>query len=372
MPDIRLSCVVMAHPSRAKAAHALAASLPELAPRVVFDPEPDGPPATLRTARAAWSAVPPGSTHHLVLQDDATPVPGMAATLEKVLTAHPELPVSLFCEWGSATASMARWAALGGFGLAECVDSYVPTVGLALPSATAVALVEAVDRHHPGDPDDEVIARFLEEGGRSAFVTVPNLVQHDGDGSLVGNDHAMGARRSALLARPGEEVGEEVLAAPALVPCVSWRRARAAMVRWDTGARRHDGHVSMVRAELERAGTAHSELVSGLDRWLEGEEGHALEGALGYGLVHELWTVAVALAVFSPLIGREGVPPLAVTRALTTLGPGGLRTVAPAAAQEPLLADALVSLAVAGLAFGSEVAVTPSGPPTGVGTPLHP
>lgn len=372
MADVHLSCAIMAHPSRASNAYALAAALPELSPEVVFDPEPDGPPATLRTARAAWSAVAPDSTHHLVLQDDATPVEGMTDSLIALLRDHPEPPVSLFCEWGSGTASMVRWGALGGFGLVECVDSYVPTVGLVLPSETAGTLVEAIDGLAPDEPDDEAIARFLEASGRSAFVTVPNLVQHDGDGSLVGNDHVMGVRRSALLADPGEGPGRGILSAPPLVPCVSWRRARAAMVRWDVGARHHDGHLPLVRAELERAGTAHADLVDGLDSWLDGREGRALEGALGYGLVHELWTVAVALAVFSPLGDRGGSSPSSAHRALATLGPGGLRTVAPAVAEDPSLVDAMTSLAAAGLAFGAGTTVTPGGPSTGVGTPHRP
>ncbi|MES0837756.1 hypothetical protein [Nocardiopsis tropica] len=370
MSGVHLSCAIMAHPKRSAAAHRLAASLPGLSPRVVLDPEPDGPPATLRTARAAWAAAPPGATHHLVLQDDAVPVAGMADALAGVLCAHPDLPVALFCEWGSGTGSMARWASMGGFGLAECVDAFVPTVGLALPVATASALVRAIDSHDPAEHDDEVVARFLEGLGRSAFVTVPNLVQHDGDTSLVGNDHTMGARRSALLARPGEAVAEDVLHAPGLVPFVSWRRARAAAIRWDTAAHRYESHVALMREELRQAGVEHADLCGALDRWAASPTGRTLEGALGYGLLHELWTVAAALAVFAPFpLGTPASPPSPdLTRALASLGPGGLRTVTPDAAQDPRTVEALGELAAAGFAFGARAAAT-CGPAPGIARP---
>ena len=363
MSGVLLSCAIMAHPKRSRTAHRLADSLPGLSPRVVLDPEPDGPPATLRTARAAWAAVPPNATHHLVLQDDSVPVAGMADTLVGLLSTHPELPVALFCEWGSGTGSMARWASMGGFGLAECVDAFVPTVGLVLPAATASALVGAIDSRDPAEADDEVIARFLEGEGRSAFVTVPNLVQHDGDRSLVGNDHAMGARRSALLAHPGEAVAGGILHAPGLVPFMSWRRARAAGIRWNTAEHRYESHMSLMRTELRLAGVDHADLCWALDRWADSPTGRILEGALGYGLLHELWTVAAALAVFAPFphegAASQSSPDL--LRALATLGPGGLRTITPDVAQDSRMVEALGVLVAAGFNFGTRaIAVTPS------------
>lgn len=113
---VHISCAVMTHPRRADAARALARSLPELSPTVVVDPVPEGAPSTLRTSLAAWSALPDGATHHLVLQDDAGPRPGLYEALSALVSAHPDQPLSLFCEWGSATATSARWAALGGPG----------------------------------------------------------------------------------------------------------------------------------------------------------------------------------------------------------------------------------------------------------------
>ena len=118
---LRISCAVMTHPRRAEAARRLAGALPELAPAVVVDPYPEGPPSTLRTSLAAWAAVPGWATHHLVLQDDAEPRPGLVGALTALVGARPEEALSLFCEWGSATATMA--ALLG------CSNSLV-TIGL--------------------------------------------------------------------------------------------------------------------------------------------------------------------------------------------------------------------------------------------------
>ncbi|WP_344075010.1 hypothetical protein, partial [Nocardiopsis metallicus] len=324
--SVRISCAVMTHPRRAEAARRLAESLPELAPAVVVDPYPEGPPSTLRTSLAAWAAVPAWATHHLVLQDDAEPRPGLVEALTALVGAHPAEPVSLFCEWGSATATMARWAALGGYGLAECVDQYVPTVGILLPAATASELVAAVSPEgREEEPDDEALARFLERTGRAALVTVPNLVEHDGDLSLVGNGHRMGVRRSVLLrSRTDPPPDTRVLRAPSLVPFVSWRRARASAAVWDADRRRHSGHRSHVRTALADTGVPHADLVRELDGWLSSAPGRRLEGALGYGLLHELWLTATAVAAWAPLPEEalSDVSPPA-RKAMETLAPRG-------------------------------------------------
>lgn len=353
--DVRVSCAVMTHPRRAGAARALARALPELAPTVVMDPTPEGPPSTLRTSLAAWSAMPGWATHHLVLQDDAEPRPGLIAALSALVAAHPERPLSLFCEWGSASATMVRWAALGGHGLAECVDQYVPTVGFLLPATAARELVDTVDpRGREDEPDDEALARFLERTGRTALVTVPNLVEHDGDLSLVGNGHRMGVRRSVLLRVAADPAPDtRILRAPALVPFVSWRRARASAACWDTERRRHSGHRGHLRAALSDRGPSHTDLVRELGAWLDTEPGRRLEGKLGFGLAHEVWLAAAAMAVWAPLPERILAEPADRARgALATLAPGGLRTVVPEVLTDTEVRDDLSALVLAAFAFG--------------------
>ncbi|WP_249187787.1 hypothetical protein [Nocardiopsis sp. MG754419] len=354
----------MTHPRRAEAAHRLAAALPELAPTVVVDPRPQAPPSTLRTSLAAWAALHPQATHHLVLQDDAEPCPGMVEALSTLVAARPDDPLSLFCEWGSATATMARWGALGGYGLASCVDRYVPTVGLLLPAGIARELVATVDpAGREDEPDDEALARFLERVGRSALVTVPNLVEHDGDVSLVGNAHRMGVRRSVLLGEKGDPPpSTRVLRAPELIPFVSWRRARAAAVRWDTAHHRHLHHVGRVRASLAETGVAHAVVVEALETWLATEEGRRSEEALGFGLLHELWLTATAVAVWAPLPTADLVaPPSAARRSLSTLATGGLRTVVPQVLTGPGVRTDLDAMLRAAHAAGTAARSTPHG-----------
>lgn len=350
--EVRVSCAVMAHPRRAAAATALAASLPELGATVVLDPNPDGPPATLRTAAEAWAAVPDGATHHVVLQDDATPCAGFAEALQGLLGLRPDLPISLHTEWGSGSATMVRWAALSGGGLVRCVDEYVPTVGLVLPARLARELGEFARTWPDRElPDDVAVARFLAEKGVPPYVASPNLVEHDGDLSLVGNGGPMGIRRSPCLRLPGDGPQRaDLLEAPGLVPIISAPKARAVGMCWDTAGQRHAGYTTL-RPELERAGVAHQDVVAALDKWLASAAGDRLEAALGYGFLHETWVAAVALAVFAP--GRAGADPVAGLglRALETVAPGGLRTLVPATVSGTSLRADLAALVRDGFAL---------------------
>lgn len=231
----------------------------------------------------------------------------------------------------------------------------MPTVGFLLPAPVARELVATVDpRGREEEPDDEALARYLERTGRTALVTVPNLVEHDGDLSLVGNGHRMGVRRSVLLREETDPVPDtRVLRSPALVPFVSWRRARASAVHWDTDRRRHLGHRGHVRAALAERGLPHADLVRELDTWLTTEPGRRLEGGLGFGLPHELWLAATATAVWAPLTGRELAGPSdRARRALATLALGGLRTVVPQVLTDEAVRADLSALVLAAFAYG--------------------
>ncbi|MFJ8773897.1 hypothetical protein ACWECC_05420 [Streptomyces microflavus] len=351
---VQVSCAIMAHPRREAEAAVLAARLPELRPVVVLDPDPDGPPSSLRTAAAAWSDVPSWSSHHLVLQDDAVPCADFVAVLEQLLSHHPGLPLSLFTEWGSATATMVRWAALGGGGLVRCVDQYVPTVGLVLPAALAHELGDFA-RAWPDTqlPDDIAVARFLAERGAASFATAPNLVEHDGDTSLVGNAGPMGLRRSPCLRLAGDPpapVG--ILEAPSLVPLISAPRGRAVAMCWDTVHQAHAGYTTL-RPELERAGLAHLALTEALDGWLASIPGERLEAALGYGFLHEVWSAAAALAAFMPTTDGKSSGHDLGHRALETMAPGGLRTLVPAIVTDRSLRADLAALVHGGFALRS-------------------
>ncbi|MBR7836072.1 hypothetical protein KDL01_22540 [Actinospica durhamensis] len=191
---VRLSAAVMTHPSRLAEAERLLAALADLEPAMVIDPDPAGPPSSLRTARHAWAAVAPDATHHLVLQDDAWPAAGFARQARDAAARRPGHAISLFTHWGSRTSFAVRLAALIGHGWAEVIDGYTPTVGLILPAAAARAFAGLGEARTA--KDDVEMRGFLLRRAIPSCVIVPNLVEHLGTDSLVGNDR-LGPRRSA-------------------------------------------------------------------------------------------------------------------------------------------------------------------------------
>lgn len=215
----QLSTVIMAHPSRLALAEALADQLPELKPDIVVDPDPHGPPSSLRTAAVAWSFVPEHATHHLVLQDDAVPCRGFADAVHAAIAQHPDTALALFTEWTSVTAHHLRLAALTGATWAEVVDEYVPSVALVLPAAIARAFGEAATANlHTWTPTDDVeLMNFLRERQVSAICRIPNLIDHDSPDSLTGNTH-QGPRRSVCFADDVPTPAGDLLAMADLLP----------------------------------------------------------------------------------------------------------------------------------------------------------
>ncbi|MEV8388623.1 MULTISPECIES: hypothetical protein [unclassified Streptomyces] len=321
----------MTHPVRAMRAERLRRELLPLDAVVVSDPDPGGPRSTLRTATAAWSVAHPRATHHLVLQDDAEPCPDFARQLIAAVAVRPRSPLALFTEWGSVTATMTRWAALSGRGFAECVDDYVPTVGLVLPRELAEDLVGFVAREcHAQDPDDVAMHRFLATTTEPVLSTVPHLVDHDGPQSLLGHASHMGLRRSPMPRAAGEDrFDDDPLLAPPLIPVLSWNDGRAVCARWDPSVRTHVGTVP-TRDVLGDNGADITDALTALGTVLADPRCGDLGTAMDRHLLEELWLTAVAVGALAP---QDPVHPTteSAARALGTMGPGGLRTLQPSA-----------------------------------------
>ena len=193
---VAVSAAVMAHPSRSARAYRLAERLAVYRARVVLDPEPDGPPSSLRTARRAWAAVGDDATHHLVIQDDAVPLPSLEAAVARAVASRRHDAVALFTEWGSYTSYALRLAALAGEAYAPILDRYVPSVALLLPAAVARDFAAATA---DGETKDDVaLAGFLAGAGIPIAVAVPCPVDHRNPESLTGNGR-MGDRKSTRL-----------------------------------------------------------------------------------------------------------------------------------------------------------------------------
>ncbi|SDF27543.1 hypothetical protein SAMN04487781_0818 [Cellulosimicrobium cellulans] len=324
--DPVLSVVVMHHPARGDVSGLVRACAP-LHVRVVEDPDPDGPPSPLRTAKRAWAAVAPGATHHLVLQDDVAPVAGFAELVRRAVRARPRHAVALYSNWNSprnaylvraAAAAGQAWAPLGH-------DEWVPTLGLVLPADGARRLAAHLATL-PDDArdDDEAVVTFCAREGYPVVATLPHLLEHGDGPSLAGND-AHGARHATVPAgdavdpdawdRPGPE------RTPARVPAI----------------------LRPVAVTLDRSRCTL--------RVLRPAAGEPLEHPFGWGW--DAWA------------GWLGVDPAVVAHDVAALAAGvcpELGGVAPAA---------LVELGAACWLLGSDVARTDWPPPAGPGTTAH-
>jgi hypothetical protein len=204
-PPVRLTGAVMAHPRRLDPGRVLLDSAPSGLLDLVLDPHPDGPPTGLRTAMLAWSSIPAGSTHHLVLEDDALLAPGFFAHAERAAAAAPDAAVVFHANWCSRSGAAVRLGALAGARFVRAAREYTPTVALLLPAAVGAGFAEFA-RAHTGDRDgqglwagDVIMARYLAARGVRTYVTVPNLVEH-GDFPSVADNDAHGLRLSACYA----------------------------------------------------------------------------------------------------------------------------------------------------------------------------
>jgi hypothetical protein len=304
----RLSGAVMAHPRRRQEAELLARLDAEGRLRVVLDPEPDGPPTALRTATAAWAAVAPGATHHLVLQDDVQLADGFFAHAVEAARVAPQDAVAFYTNWNSRNGAAVRTAALTGAAWAEALDEYAPCVALMLPAGVAAGYGAFAAGNGAGWPYDVLMYRYLRSTGTRLRIAVPNTVEHSGLPSIAGNA-AHGLRRSALFAAVAPGAGAAGCAALTVVPFLKHGSAQCA-VRTGAGWEYLETERHLRRAGWsERAVRAEFEATAGRD-------------AVPARAAWSTWLTAFALGtVLGP--HRDGEAPHA-DAALRTLGPGGV------------------------------------------------
>lgn len=325
-PEPVLSVVVMHHPARGDVSDLVAACAP-LDVRVVEDPEPDGPPSPLRTAKRAWAAVAPGATHHLVLQDDVTPVPGFAELVLRAVRARDRHAVALYSNWNSprnaylvraAAAAGQAWAPLGH-------DEWVPTLGLVLPADGALRLAAHLATL-PDDErdDDEAVVTFCAREGYPVVATLPHLLEHGDGPSLAGND-AHGARHATVPA--GDAVDPDAWDRPGL----------------DREPSRSPATLRPVAVTLERSRCTL--------RVLRPNVGEPLEHPFGWGWDAWSWWL--------------GVDPATVAHDVSLLVAGA------SAELGRVSRDALVELGAACWLLGHDVARTAWPPPAGPAASAH-
>lgn len=332
MTGIRLSAVVMTHPSRRRYADQMRDVHPDLELQVVEDPAPQLAPSALRTGRLAWDAVAPDATHHLVIEDDTRLCSGFPDIVLAAIAARPDHAISLYTEWGSETSYAVRLAALAGCPWAEVVDDYVPTQALVLPARAARAF-----GRFPGSAGplyDRTMHLFLATTGVPTLMTVPNLVDDARISSIEGHDH-LGARASVCFVAdttasgppPMVDWSAPAVAAP-VVPAFSWTTGRAySLRRGDTvrGPWRRTPYPVISR--FEPLATATLELGRAAVSQLP-----ARVRSIGPGLLLGLWLTGHGLGrVTADLLGSEpaaldtALARPVVERALATTAPGALR-----------------------------------------------
>jgi hypothetical protein len=216
VPEPRISVAIMTHPRRLDSARQLRDQHPELDPRIVVDPEPDGPPSPLRTAALAWAAVGDDATHHLVLQDDVLLCPGFREQLLAAVRARPKAALSFFTHWASHLSHAVRVAALCGFTWTEVVGKYVPTLALAAPALVARDMASALSVADT-TKDDVAVRQYLYKSGVEAYVAVAGLVEHLDLPSLTGHDEYR-PLRSACFADPPRRGWDARTLRPGVLP----------------------------------------------------------------------------------------------------------------------------------------------------------
>ncbi|MFI6790572.1 hypothetical protein ACIBG4_24915 [Nonomuraea sp. NPDC050383] len=188
---MRLTGAVMAHPKRMEAAVRLAGGVLD----VVTDPDPAGRPSAFRTSLLAWSSIPEGATHHVLLHDDMVLSDTFFERAAAAARAMPDAALALFAFWNSRNGAAVRLGALAGARWVRGAGEYTPVAALLLPRRVAEGYVEWARGRGGTWPDDVLMGRYLRQAGVPVYVAVPSLAEHEDLASLVENDF-QGLRRS--------------------------------------------------------------------------------------------------------------------------------------------------------------------------------
>lgn len=220
-----ISVAIMAHPRRAAQARQLASKFEMLEPMIVLDPEPDGPPSAVRTARLAWARATADASHHLVLQEDVDIPTGFEQTLMQAVSLQRDKAIMLSAEWSSRTGQAVRAAAFSGANWAPLRNTSLWAAGVVLPSRSAIEF----SRYLQGlvtERDSAALLAFADERGLDVVIPVPNLIQHDSAApdSMWERTADQGPRRSTVYladVTPALFVNDEIadLSTLPYIPC---------------------------------------------------------------------------------------------------------------------------------------------------------
>lgn len=307
-----LSGSVLTHPARGDAASRVLAQASPGALAVVADPLPSGPPTVLRTALAAWEAIPPSATHHMIVQDDMLLSATLFERAQLAIEAMPQAALALFSLWDSRNGAAVRLGALSGARWVASVNEYTPCAALILPRAVAAGYVAYVRSHSWTWPEDIMMSRYLRAENVACFIAVPNLAEHSDGPSIAGNSFR-GPRRSACFL-PADRPGGEDRAQTNLPVVPFFKNGKAQCVVWLQGSQPPRWLHLETADYLRGAGVADRDLYPRLGRLAKSLDPQALLGT---------WLTAYALGWQTPKIGHD-IDTAVATEALRTIAVGGM------------------------------------------------
>jgi hypothetical protein len=218
-----IDVVVMAHPARREQAFLLAEATDAT---IVWDQLED----EWDTGARALREFDPCATHHIVLQDDAIPVPGFIEHAEHAIAARWHDPISFYI----GTSRPPQWqsnvdkatAAADAEGLAWLTaEQLLHGVAVAVPTHDIVPLLAWC--RHSTFPYDERIGAWYRTQRRLIAYTWPSLVDHADDGTLVQHADHRPRRRPRVARKVGVPATWHTPAAHIATPEAAWPAASA-------------------------------------------------------------------------------------------------------------------------------------------------
>jgi hypothetical protein len=172
-----ITAAILAHPKREALAVSLAHQLSDLDPIIVFDHDPR--PGNLMAALRAWSWAEPGK-HHLVLQDDALPLPGFSLSAAAACAVAGDAAVCFWMRPWHPDSFHHQRAVPGTLVPVSLRDHWPPSVALAIPGDVIPGMLAHAEECHTKDLyDDHVIGCGLREAGVRLLAASPCIVDHD-------------------------------------------------------------------------------------------------------------------------------------------------------------------------------------------------
>jgi hypothetical protein len=143
----------------------------------------------LDAAMLAWAQH--GQTgYHLVVQDDALPVPGFTQSARAAIRAADGAAVAFWMRPWHPDAQAHEWAAPGTLIPVSTTAHWPPTVALALPAWRIPSLLDHQWQcHRDAAYDDDVIGCWLDQAGIPLLACSPSIVEHDHALPSVLNGH---------------------------------------------------------------------------------------------------------------------------------------------------------------------------------------